>query len=88
MPTYIALIDWTEQGVRNFKDTVDRYEAASGQLEALESPSRRSTGLLVPTTSSRSSRPRTTRRSPRGCSLSPVRATSERPPCAPSTQTR
>lgn len=35
MPTYIALIDWTEQGVRNFKDTVDRYEAASGQLEAL-----------------------------------------------------
>jgi uncharacterized protein with GYD domain len=34
MPTYIALIDWTEQGVRNFKDTVDRYEAASGQLEA------------------------------------------------------
>lgn len=35
MPTSIALIDWTEQGVRNFKDTVDRYEAASGQLEAL-----------------------------------------------------
>jgi uncharacterized protein with GYD domain len=34
MPTYVALIDWTEQGVRNFKDTVDRYEAASGQLEA------------------------------------------------------
>jgi uncharacterized protein with GYD domain len=24
MPTYVALIDWTEQGVRNFKDTVDR----------------------------------------------------------------
>jgi uncharacterized protein with GYD domain len=35
MPTYVALIDWTEQGVRNFKDTVDRYEAASGQLEGL-----------------------------------------------------
>jgi uncharacterized protein with GYD domain len=35
MPRYVALIDWTEQGVRNFKDTVDRYEAASGQLEAM-----------------------------------------------------
>jgi len=28
MPTYVTLINWTEQGVRNFKDTVDRYEAA------------------------------------------------------------
>jgi uncharacterized protein with GYD domain len=35
MPRYIALIDWTEQGVSNFKDTVDRYEAASGALESL-----------------------------------------------------
>lgn len=35
MPRYVALIDWTEQGVRNFKDTVDRYEAAGGALESL-----------------------------------------------------
>ena len=35
MARYIVLIDWTEQGVRNFKDSVDRYEAASGQLEGL-----------------------------------------------------
>jgi uncharacterized protein with GYD domain len=35
MPRYVVLIDWTEQGVRNFKDTVDRYEAASSQLESL-----------------------------------------------------
>jgi uncharacterized protein with GYD domain len=35
MPTYVALIDWTEQGVRGFKESVDRYEAASSQLEAL-----------------------------------------------------
>jgi uncharacterized protein with GYD domain len=35
MPRYIALIDWTEQGVRNFKDTVDRYEAAGTALEPL-----------------------------------------------------
>jgi uncharacterized protein with GYD domain len=35
MPRYVVLIDWTEQGVRSFKDSVDRYEAATGQLEAL-----------------------------------------------------
>jgi len=28
MPSYVTLINWTDQGVRNFKDTVDRYEAA------------------------------------------------------------
>jgi uncharacterized protein with GYD domain len=28
MPTYVTLINWTDQGVKNFKDTVDRYEAA------------------------------------------------------------
>jgi uncharacterized protein with GYD domain len=28
MPTYITLINWTDQGVKNYKDTVDRYEAA------------------------------------------------------------
>ncbi len=32
MPTYISLINWTEQGVQNFKDTVDRYEAAQDQF--------------------------------------------------------
>ncbi len=35
MPTYVALIDWTEQGVQNFKDTVDRYEAAESAFESL-----------------------------------------------------
>ena len=28
MPTYIALINWTDQGVKDFKDTVDRYGKA------------------------------------------------------------
>jgi uncharacterized protein with GYD domain len=32
MPTYVALIDWTDQGVRNFKESVDRYEAAERRL--------------------------------------------------------
>src|ERR687897_2073966 len=35
MPAYIALIDWTEQGVRDFKNTVDRYEAAESAFESL-----------------------------------------------------
>ena len=35
MPEYVALIDWTDQGVRNFKDTVDRYEAAESAFESL-----------------------------------------------------
>ena len=28
MPTYISLINWTEKGIGDFKDTVDRAEAA------------------------------------------------------------
>jgi uncharacterized protein with GYD domain len=35
MATFIALIDWTDQGVRAFKDTVDRYEAAQQQLSSM-----------------------------------------------------
>jgi uncharacterized protein with GYD domain len=35
MPTYIALIDWTGDGVRAFRDSVDRYEAAQGQMESM-----------------------------------------------------
>jgi uncharacterized protein with GYD domain len=35
MPTYVLLIDWTQQGVGNFKDSVDRYEAARGQFEGM-----------------------------------------------------
>jgi uncharacterized protein with GYD domain len=35
MPRYVSLIDWTREGVTNFKDTVDRYEAAQQQFEQL-----------------------------------------------------
>ena len=34
MPTYVALLDWTDQGVRDFKDSVDRYEAAQKAYES------------------------------------------------------
>jgi uncharacterized protein with GYD domain len=35
MPRYVVLIDWTEQGVQGFKDSVDRYDAANDQLGGL-----------------------------------------------------
>jgi uncharacterized protein with GYD domain len=35
MPRFVSLIDWTQQGIANFRDTVDRYEAAEQQLEQL-----------------------------------------------------
>ena len=35
MAKYVVLIDWTEQGVGNFKDSVDRYESAQSQFEGL-----------------------------------------------------
>jgi uncharacterized protein with GYD domain len=35
MATYIVLSDWTQQGVANFADTVDRYEAARGRFEEM-----------------------------------------------------
>jgi uncharacterized protein with GYD domain len=35
MPRYVSLIDWTREGVTNFKDTVDRYEGAQQQFEQL-----------------------------------------------------
>ena len=34
MATYIVLADWTQQGVANFEQTVDRYDAGLRQMEA------------------------------------------------------
>jgi uncharacterized protein with GYD domain len=35
MPRYVTLINWTEQGIAGFKESVDRYEAAQKQFEEL-----------------------------------------------------
>jgi uncharacterized protein with GYD domain len=35
MATYVALIDWTDQGVKGFKDSVERYETAQSQLRSM-----------------------------------------------------
>ena len=32
MPTYIALMNWTDQGAKSAADTVDRYEGAKEDL--------------------------------------------------------
>jgi uncharacterized protein with GYD domain len=37
MPTYVTLLNWTDQGIRNFKDTAKRadvFEAATQRLGA------------------------------------------------------
>jgi uncharacterized protein with GYD domain len=35
VPNYIALINFTEQGIQNFKDSPDRADAAAAQLEKM-----------------------------------------------------
>ena len=35
MPTYIVLLNWTEQGVKSAKDTVDRYEQGKAAFKEL-----------------------------------------------------
>jgi uncharacterized protein with GYD domain len=35
MATYVSLINWTEQGIRNFRETVDRFEAGKQQGASL-----------------------------------------------------
>jgi len=35
MASYVALINWTDQGVKGFKESVDRYEAAQTQLSSM-----------------------------------------------------
>jgi uncharacterized protein with GYD domain len=33
MATYVSLISWTDQGIKSFKDTIDRSEAANQLAE-------------------------------------------------------
>jgi uncharacterized protein with GYD domain len=35
MATFITLANWTDQGVRSFRDTLDRAEAAAGAAQKL-----------------------------------------------------
>ena len=33
MPTYVSLVNWTEQGIKNFPDTIKRAEHFSRQVQ-------------------------------------------------------
>jgi len=33
MPNYVALINWTDQGIRNVRDTVERYDRSTELAE-------------------------------------------------------
>jgi uncharacterized protein with GYD domain len=33
MPTYVSLINWTEQGIKNFKDTTQRAQDFTNSVE-------------------------------------------------------
>lgn len=35
MPTYISLLNWTEEGVRSFRDTLERAKAAGALAERM-----------------------------------------------------
>src|SRR3954470_4781496 len=35
MPTYITMLNWTDQGVRAYRDTAKRYEAFGAALDKL-----------------------------------------------------
>ncbi|MFF8918642.1 GYD domain-containing protein [Streptomyces sp. NPDC015032] len=35
MPTYVTLLSWTDQGLRNYKDTAERAEAFESALQKL-----------------------------------------------------
>jgi uncharacterized protein with GYD domain len=35
MPTYVHLLNWTEQGIKNFRDTVDRASQAEETMGKL-----------------------------------------------------
>jgi uncharacterized protein with GYD domain len=33
VPTYVVLFNWTDQGIRNVRDSVDRYDRSSELAE-------------------------------------------------------
>jgi uncharacterized protein with GYD domain len=35
MPTYVTLVNWTDQGIKNFKDTVSRGKEAEAAMAKL-----------------------------------------------------
>ena len=89
MASYIALVSWTEQGIKSYGNTIDRA-AASGELAGKFGATleRVLFGPRAPTTACTSWRRRTTRASPRSRWPSRRWAMCERRPCERSTRRR
>ena len=61
MPTYITLANFTDQGIRNYKDTTKRAKAFRDMVGQMAVRSKTFNGPWGPTTSWRSCKPPTTR---------------------------
>jgi hypothetical protein len=46
MSTYVSLVNWTEQGIKNYKDTASRTESCSGTLTDYPKPCRPGLGQV------------------------------------------
>jgi hypothetical protein len=80
MPTYVSLVNWTEQGIKNFRDTHRRAEDVRGIIEKNGGKLRQLSGRLANTTWSRWPTSLTTRPLPPSCYRLAPAATSGPPP--------
>ena len=88
MPTYVVLMNWTEQGAKTASQTADRYDAAKEDLAQHGVTIKDIYWTIGPYDIVRSSRQRTTRRQPQECSGSRLRGICGRAPCGRSAPTR
>ncbi len=63
MPVYVALVNWTDQGAKNMKDTIKRADAFVDAARKINCKVREILYTMGRTMSSRLSRGPTTRRS-------------------------
>jgi hypothetical protein len=64
MPLYVALVNWTDQGIKHYRDSVRRAEDYRGLVEKHGARFASWSGRLAHTTSSRSPNSPTTRQPP------------------------
>jgi len=75
MPTYVSLLEFTQDGVESIDDLPSRDEEGTALLSSMGVEITDHYYTLGQYDEWWSVRPRTTRRSPRGCSPSPARGT-------------
>ena len=80
MPLYVALVNWTDQGIKTYRDSVRRAEDYRGLVEKHGGQVRQLVWTLASTTSSRSPTSPTTRPPPRWrCRPAPWATSGPRP---------